>query len=152
MLEKDKALSLLYSYSYLENTCKTIDGFVNRYATNFGICSVNFNTECLSNKIIDLMQRKKYLINLKVFLDIIVNKCSLRSRKILILMMQFKYSTEKLIEIFDVSERTAYRYVKIAINEFIDLIDTNQNLFDIYKILNDEKWILNLSHTYVASR
>ena len=58
--------TLLSAYSYLENICGSIDKKVLNYGISSG-CSRD--TEYVANKILSLMNRKKFLINTKVMVD-----------------------------------------------------------------------------------
>ena len=151
MLDKKHAQSLLYSYRYLFKTCDLIDKMINNYALNFGIMYVHSDTEELAGKIIDLMQRKKHLINLKLYIDKVISLTTDNSKKVLVLMSQFEFKIGKIQEIFDVCERTAFRYMQTAINEFLSVANRVKGI-DMDALQKNDSWIFNLSHTYACSR
>ena len=151
MLDKKHAQSLLYSYRYLFKTCDLIDKTINNYATNFGVMYTHADTETLAEKMIDLMQRKKHLINLKLYIDKVISLTNDTSKKILVLMSQFEFKIGKIQEIFDVSERTAFRYMKTAVDEFVSVANRVKGI-DMDALQQNDSWIFNLSHTYACSR
>ena len=151
MIDKRNAQSILYSYRYLFRTCKMIDNMINNYATNFGVSFDNSDTETLSNKIIDLIQRKKYLINLKVYIDKVISLTDGVTQKVLVLMSQYNYDIKKVQKTFNVCERTAFRYMKRALEDFVSVANRVKGI-DLDELSRNDAWIFNLHKTYACSR
>ena len=151
MIDKPTAQSLLYSYRYLFRTCNLIDNMISNYATNFGVSYDHYDTEELANRMIELMQRKKYLINLKLFIDKVISLTDGTSQKVLTLMSQFNYGIKNVTELCRVSERTAFRYMNKALADFISVANRVKGL-DLEQLKTHDNWIFNLCHTYSCSR
>ena len=151
MIDKQTAQSLLYSYRYLFRTCNLIDNMISSYASNFGISYDHYDTEELADKMIDLMQRKKHLINLKLYIDKVISLTDGTSQQVLTLMSQFNYGIKKVIEMFKVSERTAFRYMGRALDDFISVASRVKGV-DLQALKLKDGWIFNLHHTYSCSR
>ena len=151
MIDKRNAQSILYSYRYLFRTCDLIDNMVNNYVTNFGIAFDNSDTETLSNKIIDLIQRKKYLINLKLYIDKVISLTDGIIQKVLVLMSQYNYDIKKVQKAFNVCERTAFRYMKKALEVFVSVANRVKGI-DLDELRRNDSWIFNLHKTYACSR
>ena len=66
-------------------------------------------------------------------------------------MSQFEFKIGKIQEIFDVSERTAFRYMKTAVDEFVSVANRVKGI-DMDALQQNDSWIFNLSHTYACSR
>lgn len=148
MINKTMAESLIYAYKFLSKKCEMIDDFVDDYAISMS----HIDTFSMSEKIIESIQRKKRLINLKIYLDRCLSYMSEKNRKILLLIAYYDFGVEKFSKIFNKSERMVYRYINSAYLELSVKLKENSSQIDLKNILKKEKWICDLSNTYINSR
>lgn|SRR5574344_334347 len=134
--------TLLNIYDYLETICGAIDKSV----IDCGIHSAcGTNTEFVANKMIELTQRKKFLINVKVALDDVL--CSVESENARLLTLRYidKVKTDMIGKVLGISSRTYFRKIVLAIKSFAYQLKckgyTNQFLSELFK---NEEWVLDI--------
>ena len=93
MLVINDAKVLISAYRYIEKNCNLINEFVYKHATNFGPSPEYCSTYDVTNNIINLIERKNRLINLKLMLDDLVSGLNRTDR--LIILSKIKYPTSK---------------------------------------------------------
>lgn len=143
------AYSLIDSYKFLEKTCKSIDGYVLNQALCFGPLPTEFSTQVIADKIIALTERKKTLVNLKVFIDECVNKMTVNSKKIMMLKLHYRCSMQKICAILNFCERTAFRHVKKAMDEFLFYANKHSYCDKAMNLFKSEKWLNSIRDRYI---
>ena len=63
-------------YRLIEKKCEAIDRFIKNHAYYFGPCTDDYGALDVCNNILDLMERKNKLINLKVVVDSAIKSLS----------------------------------------------------------------------------
>jgi hypothetical protein len=89
MLVIEDAKVLISAYRLIEKNCNLIDEFVYNHAINFGPSPEYCSTYDVTNNIINLMERKNRLVNLKLMMDEIVSGLNAQDRDIIFAKMRF---------------------------------------------------------------
>lgn len=138
--------TLLGTYRYLENIAGAIDKIVMKTALNsFHFCrEENNNVYNISNKIIDLADRKVTLINLKIIIDNVLMEIPESDAKLLIERYFENVKCRVMAEKLNVSMRTLFRKLTSAENNFTKkLVANGYTDARLNSFLKKEKWILN---------
>lgn len=138
--------TLLGTYRYLENIAGAIDKIVMKTALNsFHFCREECNNVySISNKIIDLADRKVTIINLKIIIDEVLMEIPESDAKLLIERYFENVKCRVMAENFGVSMRTLFRKLTNAENNFTKkLIAKGYGENRLNELLKNEKWILN---------
>lgn len=141
--------TLLTSYKYLERICGAIDKIVLQSGLNcLDISGQNYfhnNTYAISQRLIDLSDRKITLINLKVLVEEILQDIEQPEADILIKKYCDCLKTHEIANVLSISLRTAFRKIENAEMAFKSRLKT-KGYSDIYLklMLKDEKWIKNV--------
>lgn len=143
--------TLLGVYRYLEKISDAIDKIVLKSAINSSnILGYNYhknNVLSISQKIIDLSERKVTLINLKVLIECVLQKISDKDAVLLIEKYIDNTKIRVLAEKYNVSIRTIFRKINSAELEFSrKLASAGYNQFRLKEELRNESWIMNYYH------
>ncbi len=153
MIKNIWAKTILKSYRYLERIADAID----RMIENRGLYSMNQNSNnyfytniwSVSEKLIELSERKIKLINLKILTEQALSKCGKDYANLLISKYINNNSNEKIIEKYKLSTRTFFRKIERAEQRFENVLELlgfdNENLNEF---LRDEKWIIVVKQRY----
>lgn len=139
--------TLLKSYNYLDRLVGGIDESFNKISnSSFYYNSASYNsTYNLSNKLIDLNQRKVLLINTKVLVDKLLSKISDEGRKFLTLRYIDGVKNEEIATLCGCCIRTVTRKINTHLQKISELLEkakfSNDRLLKIYK---DEQWIMDI--------
>lgn len=129
MTTKQKLWSktILSSYNYLQKLCDSLDKLIKDTAVNsyysFGYKNGENSVTKVSNKIINLSNRKIDYINLKVLTDKALKCMPSNHAKVLILKFINKINIEKICELLKLNKRTMYRRIEKALDEFMIKLD-----------------------------
>lgn len=139
--------TILTVYKYLERISGAIDKIVEKSAlASFNIIGQNYhnnNTLSISNKIIELSERKVTLINLKVLVEQTFLEISEKDAQILIEKYVDGRKTIEVADRFELSLRTCFRRISSAENSFKSkLCAKGYNDIKIADMLKDEGWII----------
>ena len=140
MKQKIWAKTLLTSYNCLDNIASAIDSLV----VNQGVNSSRNKLSTLENaeKIINLIQRKKLLINLKVLIENIMSKIDANNARLLVLKYFDRLNTEVMIEVLSMTRRTFFRRVDRALEQFgNELVASGYDHDSLNLVLGKENWI-----------
>ncbi len=149
------AKTLLSVYRYLERIADAIDKIVEK--TGLGsanICGQNFfynNIFTVSQKMIDLSERKVTLINTKILVEETLKKIDQEDAEFLIEKFFDGVKTRELVERHEISMRTAFRKVESAIKSFASALVVKG--FDdkrLESMLKDEHWIMLVHEKLLA--
>ncbi len=146
------AKTLLSVYRYLERITGAIDKIILRSGLNSAnICGQNFfqnNILTVTQKIIDLSERKVTLINLKILIDDTLKSIDQESAEFLIEKYFDGAKARELVERHEISIRTVFRKLDAAVKSFaIGLSKKGYPDFRLASMLENEEWILNVYRT-----
>ena len=133
--------TLIKIYRLLKKKCDAIDKFINNHALYFGPCTVEYGSLDVCNNIIDLMTRKNQLINLKIIIDKAMSSLSEKDKKILYIKMNYNLQMSEICGILELKERTAFRRLEKAFENFADALNNSKYRNKLCKILDSEEWI-----------
>lgn len=146
----------LSAYPYLVKIADAIDRMVEKRALNsFYVSSSNYannNIYDIANQIIDLTERKKILINLKVLVENCLKKCERHHAKLLILRYVSQKKGREVADAMGIIPRKYYRWAKEAEESFskhLRLEGFHDKRLEEY--LHDESWILEIKDGYEKS-
>lgn len=132
--------TFLNIYGCLERVTKAIDKIVLTTGLNS-----KMNVEHCANKMIELTGRKVTLINLKVFIEKLLNELPDKHAKLLLLKYVDGVKSEDVAKIFHISSRTYFRRSNEALKSFELALKrhgkTNEILLKEFK---KEAWIMDL--------
>lgn len=138
--------TLLSTYGYLETIVGAIDKTVLNYGINSAICT---DTEFVANKMISLIERKKFLINIKILVDNILKRMDNGIARVLVLKYVDKIKAETASQILGISIRTFFRKIGIGIEQFSRQLSafgyTPEKLYSVFK---DEGWVMEMYSNY----
>lgn len=141
------AKTLLDINCYLDAICSAIDKNVER-------CSVNsahsqMDTSYFADKIINFMQRKKFMINIRILINSVFRNLPKQSAKILTIKYIDKMKTETACKLLEMPYRTYFRKVEKAIEDFaFELKKKGYDELKLYQMFKDELWILEVFDNY----
>lgn len=145
--------TMLTVYRYLERICGAIDKMVMKRALNCAdITGNNYfqnNVYSVTQRLIDLSDRKVTLINLKVLIEDTLKGISEKDAKILIAKYVDGRKTKELAELFGVSLRTFFRMLKNAEISFCSRLKVEGwTDLKIGYMLKNESWINNVHNQF----
>lgn len=140
MKQKIWAKTLLASYNSLETIANAVDNLV----LTQGVNSANNHLTTMENaeRIINLIQRKKLLVNLKVLVDSNIAKLDSLSARILIMRFLDNIKPDICLEILKLARRTYFRKLDRALEEFsLKLKLGGYTAEKIEQLVQKEHWI-----------
>lgn len=148
MKQKIWAKTLLTIYNCLETIADAIDNLVITQSVSSG--RNNLTTLENAEKVINLIQRKKLLVNLKVLIDEALSKLDKNNARILILKYVDRVKPEIAMEILGLSRRTYFRRIDGAVNDFaltLSNLGYAENILET--MLKKEHWIKEFFNNYL---
>lgn len=133
--------TIIKCYSLLSRKCDIIDKFIKNHALYFGPCTAEYGAEDVCNNIIELMERKNQLINLKIIVDSALKKLDDQDKKILYIKMNYKISMAELCGVLQLKERTAFRRIERAYENLAIALNKSKYSEKLYKLLTGENWL-----------
>ena len=150
MLVINDAKVLISAYRFIEKNCDLINEFVYKHAINFGPSPECCTTYDVTNNIINLMERKNRLINLKLIIDDLVSTLNQTDKLIILAKMRFDLSMKSLCEMFQIpSLRTAFRRVQSALEHFTRHANNSCYKEKLEYLLDNEHWIITMRRAQV---
>lgn len=146
--EKNWSKALLISYGHLETICGAIDKTV----LNCGLSSANTycDTEYVANKMINLIERKKFLINLKLIVDKVFSNMKNKYARVLMLKYIDCVDSKLASKVMKISTRTFFRQINAGLQNFWEsLSKIGFGLEKIKKLLKNEQWILEIYNSLI---
>ncbi|HAJ77711.1 MAG TPA: hypothetical protein DCO89_01405 [Clostridiales bacterium] len=145
--EKNWCRTLLVSYSHLETICGAIDKTV--LNCGLGSCNTYCDAEYVANKMINLIDRKKFLINLKVLIDNALSKIKTSLARVLMLKYVDGVDSKLASEIMKISTRTYFRQINAGLDSLWSSLEhLGYNALSLYELLKNENWILEIYESY----
>ena len=147
------AKTLLYVYKYLNRITDGIDKLVDRSALNsFYYCNNNQRDNTVlsvTNKIIQLIERKKRLVNIKVLVDKCLLSCDQLCGQLLVEKYIDNDISEVIAERHNINIRTYFRKLESAEKNFYsNMVKLGYNAEKIEKYLAEEKWIIEVYQNF----
>ena len=145
MLVINDAKILISAYRFIEKNCELINEFVYKHAINFGPSPEYCSTYDVTNNIINLMERKNRLINLKLMIDEIVSNLNKNDKMVILAKMKFDVSIKTMCQMLEISSmRTAFRRIQSALEHFTMRANNSQYKEKLEYLLDNEHWIIAL--------
>jgi hypothetical protein len=145
MLVINDAKILISAYRFIEKNCELINEFVYKHAINFGPSPEYCSTYDVTNNIINLMERKNRLINLKLMIDEIVSNLNKNDKMIILAKMKFDVSIKTMCQMLEISSmRTAFRRIQSALEHFTIRANNSPYKEKLEYLLDNEHWIIAL--------
>ena len=141
--------TLLSVYRYLETITNAIENLVDKTTRNSMCLSQqkNLTTFDLSTKLLDLLDRKQKMINLKVICEKCVNQLDDQDKKILYLIYFEGVKSTMINKILNISIRTVFRRKEIALTNFEFLLRKEGYDINYFKEnYSSEKWLMDYYH------
>ena len=150
MLVIDDVKVLISAYRFIERNCDLINEFVYKHAINFGPSPEYCSTYDVTNNIINLIERKNRLINLKLIIDQLVQELNKEDRLIIMAKMRFDLTTKTFCQMFNYSSaRTAFRRMQNAIERFTKHANNSPYKEKLEYLLNNEHWIVAMRREHL---
>ena len=150
------AKTILTSYRYLERIADAIDSMIESRGLYARVVSgANYylnNIYNLSDKMIELSERKVKLINLKVLTENVLEKIGENSAKLLIAKYIDKMKNSEIAQVYDLSLRTYFRRINEAEGKFEQVLALNG--FDEERLENylcKERWIMEIKSRIIST-
>lgn len=147
----------LFVYKYLETVVLSIDKLVEQQALNsFYYTSSNpidNSVMAVSNRIIELSQRKIRLINIKIAIEKSLDECPRELAQILIERYIDNDKGEDIAQRHNLSFRTYFRRLQSAENSFA--LAMEKKGFSEKKLsedFHDDKWVLDIYKNFLAKK
>lgn len=152
MLLIDDVKVLISAYRLIEKNCNLINEFVYNHAINFGPSPEYCSTYDVTNNIINLIERKNRLINLKLMLDELVSELNKNDRLIILSKMRFNLSMKSFCQLFQMSSvRTAFRRIQTALEHFTLHANNSPYKEKLEYLLDNEHWIVAMRREQVEN-
>lgn len=140
MKQKIWAKTLLASYNSLQTIADAVDNLVVTQGVNSG--KNNLTTIESAERIINLIQRKKLLVNLKILVDSIIAKLDTLSARLLIMRYLDNIKPDICFDILKLTRRTYFRRLDKALEEFSIKLKLNGYTSEILEnLVGKEHWI-----------
>ena len=112
--------TFLTSYRALNTMAKTLDSTLEKLALRgFNGNTTGYSTDMLYDKMLEVIDRKKGLVNVKVLVDNAMSTLSSKDREILRLRYMDGLDTRASAEFLGVNERTYFRRLNNALSGFM---------------------------------
>ncbi len=146
------AKTLFEAYKYLGRVIKSIDRLVlSSGVHSYSLHQYGENTLGKMEAIIDLIQRKKRLVFIKLIIEEGVKNLDSEDGKLLIRYYFDNIPTARIAEELNRPRRTIQRNINDALENFmLKLLELGYNTATIEQLLENESWILGVYNSYVA--
>ncbi|MBQ7977211.1 MAG: hypothetical protein IJ301_01240 [Clostridia bacterium] len=144
--------TLFESYKYIGRVVGSIDRLVLESSANsYTTCSNTNETLDKMEAVIDLIERKKRLLTIKMIIEEGVKNMDYDSAKLLIRYYVDKMDSNSIAEEFEMNRRTINRRINNAVCDCMQKIyNLGYNLKFFETLLENEGWIVGLYNSYVA--
>ena len=145
MLVINDAKVLISAYRFIGKNCDLINEFVYKHAINFGPSPEYCSTFDVTNNIINLIERKNRLINLKLIMDQLVESLQPQDKMIILSKMRYDLSMKSFCQVFEISStRTAFRRIQTALKRFTLHANSSPYKEKLEYLLDNENFIVAL--------
>ena len=136
--------ALIKIYRLLAKKCDALDKFINNNAVYFSNNTLESSSLDVCNNIIELMERKNKLINLKIIIDGAISSLPLKDKQVVFTKIKYKISMDEFCKLLDLKERTAFRRIEHAYAGLCEALNKSKYLNKLEKIIDEEEWIFNI--------
>lgn len=142
MKNKAWAKTVLEVYRHLETICGAIDDAVKKTSmSGFGISG---DTRYSADKMIELISKKKKLINMKVLVEKTLTSMNIVDTKILTLFYLDSVKAKDIASMLDMNIRTFFRRKDLGLSSFASIMKSSGFDADtLYELYESEHWIIN---------
>lgn len=138
--------TLFSSYGSIPEVIKTLDKIIELQASSLSFASDVFNKENTTinqvEKIIDLSERKKKLLNIHLMTKKLLNNLSFNDCDFLEKRFCLNWTADDLANEFNISTRTVYRKIDKLINDvYANAQKNNWSLAFLESQIKDEFWL-----------
>ena len=145
--------TLLYSYKVFPRLISTVDKIVELQASNFSFSSNIFNSssklESQFEKVIDMSERKKSLVNIHIMMTKMLNDLPYESKKLVEYKFIDNMTSEDIATELEISERTVYRKIQKVLDEVYGyFFDNRWSLEFIEFQVKNEDWLFDKFNFY----
>ena len=133
--------AIIKVYRLLNKKCDAIDKFIHNHALYFGPCTDDYGAVDVCNNIIELMERKNQLINLKIIVDDAIKRLNIQDKKVLYIKMNYKISMAELCGVLSLKERTAFRRIERAYENLAEALNKSKYISKLDRLLREEDWL-----------
>lgn len=152
MIDKYDSEAIVKVYRLLNKKCEALDKFINDHAFYFGPTSAEYSSQDVCNNIIQLMERKNKLINLKIIVDQAIRTLNDKDKKILLIKMNYNITLAEICEVLNLQERTVFRRIERAFEDLAEALNNSKYAKKLERILRSEQWIENVRSLVEARR
>ena len=145
--------SMLTIYKYLSTMSKSIDRVIeeNSKNSNSVVLQRYQTTQYQASKIIDLIDRKRKMVNLKVIAEDVVSRLKKSDRRIITLVFFDGIKSEVVAEMMGISLRTFFRRKSNALKQFtliLEALGYDNEFFESEYFC--ENWFMSIYNTCVS--
>ena len=145
--------STLSIYKYLSTMSKSIDRIIkdNSSNSNSVVLQRSQTTHSQASKILDLIDRKRKIVNLKVIVDDVVSRLNKTDRRIITLVFFDGVKSEVASQLMGISLRTFFRRKASAIKQFTMILQAlgyDEEFFESEYF--NEKWFMSIYDSCVT--
>lgn len=151
MILKNWSLTFLNVYKYLETISNSIDKLVHKQVFASSFCNQTSTTTLNNmNKIIELTERKKNIINLNIIIQQCITKMQPGDAKLLVLFYKDGMKSKDISSLLNIRQRTFFRKKVFAVNSFsktLKFMGYDSSYFD--EMFRNEFWLTQVYHSVV---
>ena len=136
--------ALIKIYRLLAKKCDALDKFINNHAFYFSNNTLDSGALDVCNNIIELMERKNKLINLKIIIDGAISSLADKDKQVVFAKINYKISMDEFCKLLDLKERTAFRRIEHAYLSLSEALNRSRYLNKLENIIDNEEWICNI--------
>ena len=144
--------TVLESYRYLPRVAYTYDKVIRTkacYSAYYDEYNAYNNVTSIVEFIIEMSERKKNLINLKLIIEKALKEIDSKYSRILILRFIDGKKFCELSEILNITMRTLFRRINLALKSFtLALMRLGYNSKKLYSLFCVENWIMDIYQNY----
>ncbi len=133
--------ALVKVYRLLEKRCAIIDKFINNHAYYCGPYSEEYSAVDVYNDILDLIERKNQLINIKLIMDEAIKRLPCADKKVVYAKLNYNISMAEFCGILNLKERTAFRRIEHAFDSLANEINRSRYIDKLTGIIEHQEWI-----------
>lgn len=144
---------LISAYRLIERNCDLINEFVYKHAINFGPSPEYCSTYDVTNKIINLIERKNRLVNLKLIIDELVSQLNPNDKAIILAKMRFDLSIKSMSQVLQMpSMRTTFRRIQTALEHLTIHANNSPYKEKLEYLLDNEHWISSMRREVLQNK
>lgn len=154
-MEKDIwSKTILQSYNYINRICRVIDKHVVEKSSMSHLNSYGFDdTIMLTESIIDLIERKKNLIDLKYLVEDSVAFLDEDLKKVAVLYFLDRRTINEIADMLNVCKRTVNRLIDKAIKKCYKGFEKNgYNVERLIKTYSSEPWLVGMYNVNASKK